>query len=86
MKAVLLIAVNYVRTIVDQFNAEWVADHGLPGAPARLDTRARDRYFRVGGGVGQFEYVAAFFEEVFFAVVSDGDQVMHPLRRDSSRS
>ena len=35
-----LIASGYVREIVGQFNAQWSAEHGLPVAPAALETRA----------------------------------------------
>ena len=35
-----LIASGYVREIVGQFNAQWSAKHGLPAAPAALETRA----------------------------------------------
>ena len=35
-----LIASGYVRDIVGQFSARWSAEHGLPAAPAALETRA----------------------------------------------
>jgi drug efflux transport system permease protein len=35
-----LIAVNYVRSIVNRFNDEWARSRGLPRAPTRLETRA----------------------------------------------
>jgi ABC-2 type transport system permease protein len=34
------IALGYVGTIVDDFNAEWQADHGLKGPPVQVTTRA----------------------------------------------
>lgn len=35
-----MIALNYVRAIVDGFNRAWITAHGLPAPPARLETRA----------------------------------------------
>ncbi len=35
-----MVALNYVRTIVNRFNDEWIATHGLQGPPARLQMRA----------------------------------------------
>ncbi|MDA8107120.1 MAG: ABC transporter permease [Betaproteobacteria bacterium] len=35
-----LIAFNYVRSVVERFNDEWTAEHGLPPPPVRLETRA----------------------------------------------
>ncbi|RMH04304.1 MAG: ABC transporter permease [Nitrospirae bacterium] len=34
-----LLALSYIRTIVQQFNAQWAASQGLPLPPARLDIR-----------------------------------------------
>jgi len=34
------VAMGYVGTIVEGFNAQWQADHGLPGPPIRVTTRA----------------------------------------------
>lgn len=53
-----LIALNYVRTIVERHNLEWAASHGLQSAPARLETRAwfnpnlESRWFFIPGIVG----------------------------------
>jgi drug efflux transport system permease protein len=53
-----LVAVNYVRSIVDQFNQQWLSDRGATGPPARLDTRAwfnpnlQSRWFFIPGIVG----------------------------------
>ena len=35
-----LIASGYVRDVVARFNAQWSAQHGLPGLPAAIETRA----------------------------------------------
>jgi ABC-2 type transport system permease protein len=49
---------NYVRTIVNRFNAWWATHHGQPGPPARLELRAwfnpnlESRWFMVPGIVG----------------------------------
>lgn len=51
-------ALNYVRTIVTDFNANWAAGHGQAGPPARLEVRAwynpnlESRWFIVPGIVG----------------------------------
>lgn len=53
-----MIVLNYVRTIVTQFNEQWIRDHGLPEPPARLVTRfwfnqnLESRWFIVPGVVG----------------------------------
>ena len=53
-----MLALNYVRTILNQFNAEWRARSGDPGPPARLVTRAwfnpnlESRWFIIPGIVG----------------------------------
>jgi len=53
-----LIAVGYVRQIVERFNREWAAERGLPGPPATLETRAwfnpnlESRWFFLPGIVG----------------------------------
>jgi ABC-2 type transport system permease protein len=53
-----LIALNYARTIVSQFNDEWREKNGLPGPPAALETRAwfnpnlDSRWFFVPGIIG----------------------------------
>lgn len=46
-----------------------------PRFDTRLDTGASDGNFGIGGGVGQFEYVAAFFKEVLVPVVKAVDKV-----------
>jgi len=53
-----LIALNYVRAIVNGFNAEWAAARDLPQPPARLQMRAwfnpnlESRWFFIPGIVG----------------------------------
>jgi len=53
-----LIAVGYVRQIVERFNREWAAERGLPAPPATLETRAwfnpnlESRWFFLPGIVG----------------------------------
>ncbi len=53
-----LTAVNYVRSILIEFNSAWAAAHGRPGAPARLSIRPwynpnlESRWFIVPGIVG----------------------------------
>jgi ABC-2 type transport system permease protein len=53
-----LIALNYVRRIVNGFNERWVDEHNLPQPPARLQTRAwfnpnlESRWFFIPGIVG----------------------------------
>lgn len=53
-----MVAVNYVRTIVTQFNERWSRERGLQGAPARLETRAwfnpnlESRWFFIPGILG----------------------------------
>jgi ABC-2 type transport system permease protein len=53
-----LIALNYVRGVVDGFNQQWVDAHGLPGPPARIETRAwfnpnlESRWFFIPGIIG----------------------------------
>jgi ABC-2 type transport system permease protein len=53
-----LIAVNYVGSIVDQFNRQWTQAAGLPDPPAHLETRAwfnpnlESRWFFIPGIVG----------------------------------
>jgi ABC-2 type transport system permease protein len=60
-----LILLNYVRTVVNQFNADWAARRGLPPAPARLDVRSwfnpnlESRWFVVPGIVGLLTFVVA---------------------------
>jgi len=58
-----LIALNYVRSIVNRFNTDWVAARGLPGPPAQLETRAwfnanlESRWFFIPGIVGMLTLV-----------------------------
>lgn len=53
-----LIALNYVRTIVTDFNQSWTRDHNLQGPPATLQIRAwfnpnmESRWFIIPGIVG----------------------------------
>ena len=53
-----MIALNYVRNIVNRFNEDWSQARGLPSPPARLDTRAwfnpnlESRWFFIPGIVG----------------------------------
>lgn len=60
-----LIALNYVRDIVIDFNQQWVAEHGLPAAPTHLDVRAwfnpnlESRWFIVPGIVGLLTLVVS---------------------------
>ena len=52
------VALNYVRSIVDDFNLDWISAHGLQSPPARLETRAwfnpnlESRWFFIPGLVG----------------------------------
>ena len=58
-----LIALNYVRAIVEQFNRQWIAAHGQPAPPARLETRAwfnpnlESRWFFIPGIIGMLTLV-----------------------------
>ncbi|TCJ12937.1 ABC transporter permease [Parasulfuritortus cantonensis] len=58
-----MIALNYVRSVVDRFNEDWIAGHGLTGPPARLATRAwfnpnlESRWFFIPGIVGMLTLV-----------------------------
>lgn len=53
-----MIALNYVRSIVDRFNRDWIASRGLAAPPARLETRAwfnpnlESRWFFIPGIIG----------------------------------
>lgn len=53
-----MIALNYVRSIVERYNRDWAAAHGQAGPPARLETRAwfnpnlESRWFFIPGIVG----------------------------------
>src|SRR5574337_1248231 len=58
-----MVALNYVRSIVNRFNDDWAAAHGLPAAPARLETRAwfnpnlESRWFFIPGIIGMLTLV-----------------------------
>ncbi len=58
-----MIVLNYVSTIVEQFNLQWIADHGLAAAPAKLETRAwfnpnlESRWFFIPGIIGMLTLV-----------------------------
>jgi ABC-2 type transport system permease protein len=51
-------AMGYVGSIVQQFNARWAHDHGLPAAPVQIVTRAwynpnlETRWFMIPGMIG----------------------------------
>ena len=53
-----LITLGYAREIINDFNAQWANDRGLPGPPARLEVRSwfnpnqESRWFIVPGIVG----------------------------------
>jgi ABC-2 type transport system permease protein len=57
------IAMNYVRTIVDGYNREWISSRGLPSPPASLEIRAwfnpnlESRWFFIPGIVGMLTLV-----------------------------
>lgn len=58
-----MLALNYVRSIVNRFNDQWVAARGLRGPPARLETRAwfnpnlESRWFFIPGIVGMLTLI-----------------------------
>ena len=58
-----MIALNYVRSIVDRYNDEWIAAHGLQGPPARLEMRSwfnpnlESRWFFIPGIIGMLTLV-----------------------------
>jgi ABC-2 type transport system permease protein len=53
-----MVALNYVRSIVEQFDRQWIAAQGLTSPPTRLETRAwfnpnlESRWFFIPGLVG----------------------------------
>lgn len=58
-----MVALNYVRSIVNRFNDDWANTHGLPNPPAYLETRAwfnpnlESRWFFIPGIVGMLTLV-----------------------------
>jgi ABC-2 type transport system permease protein len=58
-----MISLNYVRSIVNRFNDDWIAAHGQQGPPARLAMRAwfnpnlESRWFFIPGIVGMLTLV-----------------------------
>jgi ABC-2 type transport system permease protein len=58
-----MIASNYVRNVVQRFNDDWISARGLPGPPARLETRAwfnpnlESRWFFIPGIIGMLTLV-----------------------------
>lgn len=58
-----MIALNYVRSIVNRYNDDWSAARGLRGPPARLETRAwfnpnlESRWFFIPGIIGMLTLV-----------------------------
>jgi len=58
-----MVALNYVRSIVDQFNRQWMRERGLPAMPAHLESRAwfnpnlESRWFFVPGIIGMLALI-----------------------------
>ncbi len=58
-----MIVLNYVSVIVEQYNTQWIKDHGLQAPPAKLATRAwfnpnlESRWFFIPGIVGMLTLV-----------------------------
>lgn len=58
-----MVALNYVRSVVNHFNDEWIAGRGLQGPPARLQMRAwfnpnlDSRWFFIPGIIGMLTLV-----------------------------
>ncbi len=58
-----MIALGYVRNLVDRYNRAWIAERGLQAPPARLETRAwfnpnlESRWFFVPGIIGMLTLV-----------------------------
>jgi ABC-2 type transport system permease protein len=58
-----MIALNYVRSVVDRYNDDWIAARSLQGPPARLEMRAwfnpnlESRWFFIPGIVGMLTLV-----------------------------
>ena len=53
-----LVAINYLRSVVDRYNRDWASERGLPGPAAQIETRAwfnpnlESRWFFIPGIVG----------------------------------
>jgi ABC-2 type transport system permease protein len=53
-----LVAINYLRTVVDQYNRDWLSGRGAAGPPVNIETRAwfnpnlESRWFFIPGIVG----------------------------------
>jgi ABC-2 type transport system permease protein len=58
-----MIALNYVRSVVNRFNDDWTSSRGLRGPPARLEMRAwfnpnlESRWFFIPGIIGMLTLV-----------------------------
>jgi ABC-2 type transport system permease protein len=58
-----MIATNYVRSVVDRFNDDWISARGLESPPARLEMRAwfnpnlESRWFFIPGIIGMLTLV-----------------------------
>jgi ABC-2 type transport system permease protein len=58
-----MIALNYVRSMVERYNLEWIKSHALQSPPTRLETRAwfnpnlESRWFFIPGIVGMLTLV-----------------------------
>lgn len=58
-----MVAMNYVRSIIDQFNRQWMHDRGQAGMPAYLESRAwfnpnlESRWFFVPGIIGMLALI-----------------------------
>ncbi len=58
-----MVAMNYVRSIVDQFNRQWMRERGQAGMPAYLESRAwfnpnlESRWFFVPGIIGMLALI-----------------------------
>jgi ABC-2 type transport system permease protein len=58
-----MISLNYVRSVVDSFNNDWIAARGLQGPPARLEMRAwfnpnlDSRWYFIPGIIGMLTLV-----------------------------
>lgn len=58
-----MVALNYVRSVIDRFNDDWSSARGLQGPPARLEMRAwfnpnlESRWFFIPGIIGMLTLV-----------------------------